>query len=221
MSVYLKKTALLFHDTCFVFLGLTGPCRQMCVVKVTRVESDLLAHSTSQVKDASPERLSTSPLTSTSSQSNPDPGHASSQTSVDLDEGRVTTNTVSTAKPGSEPTSESDILVDVTLDSERTAESPNQTDCESVSGISAPSVPVTHSQRRSSTGAAVLFWKVIPNRLKLKWKRRSPISCLRAASITAHQHFTRSKARSVYTLLFRIQKPWRTEQTLKSRLPLL
>lgn len=117
----------------------------------------MLAHSTSQVKDASPERLSTSPLTSTSSQSNPDPGHASSQTSVDLDEGRVTTNTVSTAKPGSEPTSESDILVDVTLDSERTAESPNQTDCESVSGISAPSVPVTHSQRRSSTGAAVLF----------------------------------------------------------------
>lgn len=137
--------------------GLTGPCRQMCVVKVTRVESDLLAHSTSQVKDASPERLSTSPLTSTSSQSNPDPGHASSQTSVNLDEGRVSTNTVSTAQPGPEPTSESDITVDVTLDSERTAESPNQTDCEPVSGISAHSVPVTHSQRRSSTGAAVLF----------------------------------------------------------------
>ncbi|XP_077060185.1 lysine-specific demethylase 4C isoform X2 [Siphateles boraxobius] len=137
--------------------GLTGPCRQMCVVKVTRVESDLLAHSTSQFKDASPERLSTSPLTSTSSQSNPDPGHASSQTSVNLDEGRISTNTVSTAKPGPEPTSESDITVDVTLDSERTAETPNQTDCESVSGISAPSVPVTHSQRRSSTGAVVLF----------------------------------------------------------------
>lgn len=157
VCVYLKKTVLLFNDTCFVFLGLTGPCRQMCVVKVTRVESDLLAHSTSQVKDASPERLSTSPLTSTSSQSNPDPGHASSQTSVNLDEGRVSTNTVSTAQPGPEPTSESDITVDVTLDSERTAESPNQTDCEPVSGISAHSVPVTHSQRRSSTGAAVLF----------------------------------------------------------------
>ncbi|ROI16065.1 Lysine-specific demethylase 4C [Anabarilius grahami] len=136
---------------------LTGPCRQMCVVKVTRVESDLLAHSTTLVKDASPERLSTPPLTSTSSQSDPDPGHASSQTSENLDEGRVSTNTVSTAQPGPEPTSESDITVDVTLDSERTAESPNQTDCESVSEISAPSVPVTHSQRRSSTGAAVLF----------------------------------------------------------------
>ncbi|XP_067258836.1 lysine-specific demethylase 4C isoform X2 [Chanodichthys erythropterus] len=137
--------------------GLTGPCRQMCVVKVTRVESDLLAHSTTQVKDASPERLSTPPLTSTSSQSDPDPGHASSQTSVNLDEGRVSTNTISTAQPEPEPTSESDITVDVTLDSERTAESPNQTDCESVSEIIAPSVPVTHSQRRSSTGAAVLF----------------------------------------------------------------
>ncbi|XP_067297835.1 lysine-specific demethylase 4C isoform X2 [Pseudorasbora parva] len=137
--------------------GLTGPCRQMCVVKVTRVESDLLSHSTTHFKDASPERLSTSPLTSTSSQNNPDPGHASSQTSVNLDEGRVSTNTVSTAQPGPEPASENDITVAVTLDSERTAESPNQTDCESVSEIRTSLVPVTHSQRHSSTSAPVLF----------------------------------------------------------------
>ncbi|KAG1956733.1 lysine-specific demethylase 4B [Pimephales promelas] len=148
--------------------GLTGPCRQMCVVKVTRVESDLLAHSTVQVKDALPERLSTSPLTSTSSQSSPDPGHASSQASVNLDEGRVSTNTVSTAKPGAEPISESDITVYVTLDSERTAENPNQTDCESVSGISTPSVPVTHLQRRSSTGAAVLFSESVSQQAKIE-----------------------------------------------------
>ncbi|XP_056112909.1 lysine-specific demethylase 4C isoform X2 [Rhinichthys klamathensis goyatoka] len=148
--------------------GLTGPCRQMCVVKVTRVESELLAHSTSQVKDASPERLSTSPLTFTSSQSNPDPGHASAQASVNLDEGRVSTNTVSTAKPGPEPTSESDITVYVTLDSERTADIPNQTDCEFVSAISAPSVPVTHSQRRCSTGAAVLFSESVSQQAKIE-----------------------------------------------------
>uniref|UniRef100_A0A9J7ZTT7 [histone H3]-trimethyl-L-lysine(9) demethylase n=1 Tax=Cyprinus carpio carpio TaxID=630221 RepID=A0A9J7ZTT7_CYPCA len=130
VCLYLRKPVLLFHDTCFVLLGLTGPCRQMCVVKVTRVENDLLAHSSRQVKDASPERLS-SPATSR--QSDPDPGHSSSQTSSDFDEGQVSTNTSSTEQPGPEPTSESDVTEDVTLNSERTTESPNQTlNCESV-----------------------------------------------------------------------------------------
>ncbi|KAA0722383.1 Lysine-specific demethylase 4C [Triplophysa tibetana] len=63
----------------------TGPCRQMCVVKVTRVESDLLAQSTRQLRDSSLERTSTPPLTATSCQG--DPEHAVSQTSVISDEG--------------------------------------------------------------------------------------------------------------------------------------
>uniref|UniRef100_A0A8C2CRS6 [histone H3]-trimethyl-L-lysine(9) demethylase n=1 Tax=Cyprinus carpio TaxID=7962 RepID=A0A8C2CRS6_CYPCA len=135
--------------------GLTGPCRQMCVVKVTRVENDLLAHSSRQVKDASSDRLS-SPATSR--QSDPDPGHSSSQTSSDFDEGQVSTNTSSTEQPGPEPTSESDVTEDVTLNSERTTESPNQTlNCESIPETSAPSIPVTHWSRLNSTGAAVLF----------------------------------------------------------------
>lgn len=130
----------------------------MCVVKVTRVESDLLAQSTRQVKDFSPERLSTLGLTTTSSQNNPDAGHMSSQTSLILDEGQVSKNTNSTSQSEPESTSESDITVDVTPGSERTAENPNQTlNCESVSETNAPSIPVTHSLTLHSTGATVLF----------------------------------------------------------------
>ncbi|XP_052413523.1 lysine-specific demethylase 4C isoform X3 [Carassius gibelio] len=141
--------------------GLTGPCRQMCVVKVTRVENDLLAHSSRQVKDASPERPST-PATS-------DPGHSSSQTSSDFDEGQVSTNTSSTAHPGPEPTSERDVTVDVTLDSERTTESPNQTsNCESAPETSASSIPVTHGSRPNSTGDAVLFSEADSQQVKIE-----------------------------------------------------
>ncbi|NP_001077320.1 lysine-specific demethylase 4C [Danio rerio] len=136
--------------------GLAG--RQMCVVKVTRVESDLLAQSTRQVKEASPERLLTPTLTTTSSQNDPDVGHTSSQTSLILDEGQVSKNTNSTAQSEPESTSESDIIVDVTLGSERTAKNPNQTlNCESVLETIAPSIPVTHSLTLHSTGATVLF----------------------------------------------------------------
>uniref|UniRef100_A0A671KBU1 [histone H3]-trimethyl-L-lysine(9) demethylase n=1 Tax=Sinocyclocheilus anshuiensis TaxID=1608454 RepID=A0A671KBU1_9TELE len=146
--------------------GLSGPCRQMCVVKVTRVENDLLAHSSRQVKDASPERLSTP---ATSRQSDPDPGHSSSQTSSKFYEGQVSTNTSCTAQPGPEPTSESDVTVDVTLDSERTTESPNQTlNCESVPETSAPSIPVTHSSRLNSTGAVVLFSEADSQQAKIE-----------------------------------------------------
>uniref|UniRef100_A0A673LIB1 [histone H3]-trimethyl-L-lysine(9) demethylase n=1 Tax=Sinocyclocheilus rhinocerous TaxID=307959 RepID=A0A673LIB1_9TELE len=166
VCLYLRKPVLLFHDTCFVLLGLSGPCRQMCVVKVTRVENDLLAHSSRQVKDASPERLSTP---ATSRQSDPDPGHSSSHTSSNFYEGQVSTNTSCTAQPGPEPTSESDVTVDVTLDSERTTESPNQTlNCESVPETSAPSIPVTHSSRLNSTGAAVLFLEADSQQAKIE-----------------------------------------------------
>uniref|UniRef100_A0A8C1JLL9 [histone H3]-trimethyl-L-lysine(9) demethylase n=1 Tax=Cyprinus carpio TaxID=7962 RepID=A0A8C1JLL9_CYPCA len=69
-----------------------------------------------------------------------------------------TTPELSTEQPGPEPTSESDVTEDVTLNSERTTESPNQTlNCESVPETSAPSIPVTHWSRLNSTGAAVLF----------------------------------------------------------------
>ncbi len=161
MSVYVS--ALLFC----LFLGLTGPCRQMCVVKVTRVENDLLAHSTRQVTDDSSEQLSTPPLTPTSRQSDPNPGHTSSQTSFIFDEGRVSSN--STAQPGPESTSDSSVTVDVTLDSDRTAEIPNQAlNCEPVSVTSAPSIPVTHSLRLNSTGAAVLFSETDSQRAKIE-----------------------------------------------------
>ncbi|XP_016111919.1 lysine-specific demethylase 4C-like isoform X2 [Sinocyclocheilus grahami] len=146
--------------------GLSGPCRQMCVVKVTRVENDLLAHSSRQVKDASPERLSTP---ATSRQSEPDPGHSSSQTSSHFYECQVSTNASYTARPGPEPTSESDVTVDVTLDSERTTESPDQTlNCESVPETSAPSIPVTHSSRLNSTGAAFLFSEADSQQAKIE-----------------------------------------------------
>ncbi|XP_073698126.1 lysine-specific demethylase 4C isoform X2 [Garra rufa] len=151
------------------YSGLAGPCRQMCVVKVTRVENDLLAHSTRQVTDASSEQLSTPPLTPTSRESDADPGHSSSQTSFIFDEGRVSTNTNSTAQPGPDPTSESSVTANVTLGSERTAESPNQTlNCESVSETSAPSIPVTHSPRLNSTGAAVLFTETDSQQAKIE-----------------------------------------------------
>lgn len=151
------------------FLGLTGPCRQMCVVKVTRVENDLLAHSTRQVTDDSSEQLSTPPLTPTSRQSDPDPGHTSSQTSLIFNEGRVSTISNSTAQPGPESTSDSSVTVDVTLDSERTAEIPNQAlNCEPVSVTSAPSIPVTHSPRLNSTGAAVLFSETDSQQAKIE-----------------------------------------------------
>ncbi|KAL1282483.1 hypothetical protein QQF64_001286 [Cirrhinus molitorella] len=151
------------------YSGLAGPCRQMCVVKVTRVENDLLAHSTRQVTDASSEQLSTPPLTPTCRESDPDPGHSSSQTSFIFDEGREFTNTNSTAQPGPESTSESRITANVTLGSERTAESPNQTlNCESVSETSAPSIPVTHSPRLNSTGAAVLFTETDSQQAKIE-----------------------------------------------------
>ncbi|XP_016369416.1 lysine-specific demethylase 4C-like isoform X2 [Sinocyclocheilus rhinocerous] len=149
------------------YSGLTGPCRQMCVVKVTRVENDLLAHSTRQ--DDSSEQLSTPPLTPTSRQSDPDLGHTSSETSFIFDEGRVSTNSNSTAQPGPESTSDSSVTVDVTLDSERTAESPNQAlNCEPVSVTSAPSIPVTHSPRLNSTGAAVLFSETDSQQAKIE-----------------------------------------------------
>ncbi|XP_026125030.1 lysine-specific demethylase 4C-like isoform X3 [Carassius auratus] len=157
--------------------GLTGPCRQMCVVKVTRVENDLLAHSSRQVKDASPERPST-PATS-------DPGHSSSQTSSDFDEGQVSTNTSSTAHPGPEPTSERDVTVDVTLDSERTTESPNQTsNCESAPETSASSIPVTHGSRPNSTGDAVLFSEADSQQVKIETEEavtESSIDCSTSA----------------------------------------
>ncbi|KAL0203894.1 hypothetical protein M9458_001912, partial [Cirrhinus mrigala] len=141
----------------------------MCVVKVTRVENDLLAHSTKQVTDASSEQLSTPPLSPTTRGSAPDPGHSSSETSLIFDEGRVSTNTNSTAQPGPEPTSESSVTANVTLGSERTAESPNQTlNCESVSETSAPSIPVTHSPRLNSTGAAVLFSETDSQQAKIE-----------------------------------------------------
>ncbi|XP_059407842.1 lysine-specific demethylase 4C-like isoform X3 [Carassius carassius] len=153
--------------------GLTGPCRQMCVVKVTRVENDLLAHSSRQVKDASPERLST-PATS-------DPGHSSSQTSSDFDEDQVSSNTSSTAQPGPEPTSESDVTVDVTLDSERTTESPYQTsNCESAPETSASSIPVTHGSRPNSTGDVVLFLEADSQQAKIETEEavtESSIDC--------------------------------------------
>ncbi|XP_043099468.1 lysine-specific demethylase 4C isoform X3 [Puntigrus tetrazona] len=151
------------------YSGLTGPCRQMCVVKVTRVENDLLAHSTRQVKEDSSEQLSTSPLTLTSRQSDPDPGHPSSQTSLIFNEDRVSANSNSTTQPGPESTSDSSVTVDVTLDSERTAESPNQAlNCEPVSVTSAPSIPVTHSPRLNSTGAAVLFSETDSQQAKIE-----------------------------------------------------
>ncbi|XP_052401223.1 lysine-specific demethylase 4C isoform X1 [Carassius gibelio] len=142
------------HQNQSQYSGLTGPCRQMCVVKVTRVENDLLAHSTRQVKDDSPL------LIPTSRQSDLDLGHTSSQTSLIFNEGRVSTNSNSTAHPGPELTSDSSVTVDVTLDSERTAESPyrrTKLNCEPVSIKSALSIPVTHSARLNSTGTAILF----------------------------------------------------------------
>ncbi|XP_016084512.1 lysine-specific demethylase 4C-like isoform X2 [Sinocyclocheilus grahami] len=149
------------------YLGLTGPCRQMCVVKVTRVENDLLAHSTRQ--DDSSEQLSTPTLTPTSRQSDHDLGHTSSETSFIFDEGRVSTNSNSAAQPGPESTSDSSVTVNVTLDSERTAESPNQAlNCEPVSVTSAPSIPVTHSPRLNSTGAAVLFSETDSQQAKIE-----------------------------------------------------
>ncbi len=163
MSVYVS--VLLFC----LFLGLTGPCRQMCVVKVTRVENDLLAHSTRQVTDDSSEQVSTPPLTPISRQSDPDPGHTSSQTSLIFDEGRVSTISNSTAQPGPESTSDSSVTVDVTLNSERTAEIPNQAlNYEPVSVKSAPSIPVTHSPRLNSTGAAVLFSETDSQQAKIE-----------------------------------------------------
>uniref|UniRef100_A0A8C1AWQ6 [histone H3]-trimethyl-L-lysine(9) demethylase n=1 Tax=Cyprinus carpio carpio TaxID=630221 RepID=A0A8C1AWQ6_CYPCA len=147
---------------------LTGPCRQMCVVKVTRVENDLLAHSTRQVKDDSSEQLSTPPLTPTSRQSDPDLGHTSSQTSLIFSEGRVSTNSNSTVQPGPESASDRSVTVDVTLNSEKTAESPNQAlNCEPVSVTSAPSIPVTHSLRLNSTGA-VLFSETDSQQAKIE-----------------------------------------------------
>uniref|UniRef100_A0A672MQC4 [histone H3]-trimethyl-L-lysine(9) demethylase n=1 Tax=Sinocyclocheilus grahami TaxID=75366 RepID=A0A672MQC4_SINGR len=119
-----------------------------------------------QVKDASPERLSTP---ATSRQSEPDPGHSSSQTSSHFYECQVSTNASYTARPGPEPTSESDVTVDVTLDSERTTESPDQTlNCESVPETSAPSIPVTHSSRLNSTGAAFLFSEADSQQAKIE-----------------------------------------------------
>ncbi|XP_016298926.1 lysine-specific demethylase 4C isoform X2 [Sinocyclocheilus anshuiensis] len=155
------------HQKELQYSGLTGPCRQMCVVKVTRVENDLLAHSTRQ--DDSSEQLSTPPLTPTSRQSDHDLGHTSSETSFIFDEGRVSTNSNSTAQPGPESTSDSSVTVDVTLDSERTAESPNQAlNCEPVSVTSASSIPVTHSPRLNSTGAALLFSETDSQQAKIE-----------------------------------------------------
>ncbi|XP_051983171.1 lysine-specific demethylase 4C-like isoform X1 [Xyrauchen texanus] len=128
--------------------GLTGPCRQMCVVKVTRVESDLLAHSTRKLKESSPERTVTPPLTTTSSQSDPYPGHTNSQASLTLEKGQVSTKTSSNAQPGPETSSDRDITMDVTLDSQKTSKCSNQTlmlNCESASETSVPSISVTSS----------------------------------------------------------------------------
>ncbi|KAI7811281.1 lysine-specific demethylase 4C isoform X1 [Triplophysa rosa] len=126
--------------------GFTGPCRQMCVVKVTRVESDLLAQSTRQLRDSSLERPSTPPLTATSCQG--DPEHADSQMSVMSDEGQVSTN------PSTQMT------MDVTLNSQKTAESSNQTlipNYESASETSAPSISLTSSPPLRSNSSVILF----------------------------------------------------------------
>ncbi len=141
----------------------------MCVVKVTRVENDLLAHSTRQVTDDSSEQVSIPPLTPISRQSDPDPGHTSSQTSLIFDKCRVSTISNSTAQPGPESTSDSSVTVDVTLNSERTAEIPNQAlNYEPVSVKSAPSIPVTHSPILNSTGAAVLFSETDSQQAKIE-----------------------------------------------------
>uniref|UniRef100_A0A672MH65 [histone H3]-trimethyl-L-lysine(9) demethylase n=1 Tax=Sinocyclocheilus grahami TaxID=75366 RepID=A0A672MH65_SINGR len=92
-----------------------------------------------------------------------------SETSFIFDEGRVSTNSNSAAQPGPESTSDSSVTVNVTLDSERTAESPNQAlNCEPVSVTSAPSIPVTHSPRLNSTGAAVLFSETDSQQAKIE-----------------------------------------------------
>lgn len=125
----------------------------MCVVKVTRVESDLLAQSTRHLRGSSSERPSTPPLTSTPCHGDPDPEHADSQTPVMSDEVQVSTNPP-------DPSSESEMTMDVTLNSQRTAESSNQTlipNCESASETSAPSIPLTSSPPLSSSSTANLF----------------------------------------------------------------
>nr|XP_055061475.1 lysine-specific demethylase 4C isoform X2 [Misgurnus anguillicaudatus] len=112
--------------------GLAGSCRQMCVVKVTRVQSDLLAQSSRQLRGSSPERPLTPPLTTTSCQRDPDLGRTNAQECLMLDEDQV-----SNVQPGPEPESlESDMTVGVTPNSQRTAESSNQmvnSNCESAS----------------------------------------------------------------------------------------
>ncbi|XP_051560813.1 lysine-specific demethylase 4C-like isoform X1 [Myxocyprinus asiaticus] len=146
--------------------GLTGPCRQMCVVKVTRVESDLLAQSTGKLKESSPEQPATPPLTITSSD-----GHTNSQASLNLEQGQVSTNTSSIAQLGPEPSSEKAITMDVTLDSQNTAECSNQIlkpNCASASETSAPSIPVTHSPTLNSSGAAVLFLECDSQQAKIE-----------------------------------------------------
>lgn len=150
------KYILISASSIFVFSGLTGPCRQMCVVKVTRVESDLLAQSTQQLKGSSFERSSTSLLTTTSCQGGPDPEHADSQTSVMSDKVQVSTNPC--AQP--ETFSERGMTMDLTLNSQRTAESSNQTlnpNCESASETSLPTFPLTSSPPLRSGSTAILF----------------------------------------------------------------
>uniref|UniRef100_A0A8C1R9Y1 [histone H3]-trimethyl-L-lysine(9) demethylase n=1 Tax=Cyprinus carpio TaxID=7962 RepID=A0A8C1R9Y1_CYPCA len=83
-------------------------------------------------------------------------------------EGRVSTNSNSTVQPGPESASDRSVTVDVTLNSEKTAESPNQAlNCEPVSVTSAPSIHVTHSLRLNSTGA-VLFSETDSQQAKIE-----------------------------------------------------
>lgn len=103
----------------FHYSGLTGQCRQICVVKVTRVESDLLAQSSRSHK-ALPQAQPSESTPSQDTSSNPE--STNHQTSVaEAADGQVTSNkALETQAYSTENIPDSDM--DESLDSERTVE---------------------------------------------------------------------------------------------------
>ncbi|TRY65355.1 hypothetical protein DNTS_005930 [Danionella cerebrum] len=154
--------------------GMAGPCRQMCVVKVTRVESDLLPRAT--VRDASPER----PLLTASSHNLPDECEPSPETPSVLDEGQISTN--STRRAELESTSGNNI----TVDAERTPRPPLNSESGaralSASRSQTPGAPAatalfsaSHCVPAEATGTGVLTEKSVACGTSAPTKRQSSV----------------------------------------------